>query len=209
MMRLHDSIRQVRLLWRNLHYYHPWNPSWGATGRRQHLTSLFAGVNRWLWDSGVDYWLMYGTLLGYFREGGIIYHDKDIDFGLPDAAYSAVLAAESRLPEGFSLVDTSARHRGHKIYIHHRDWEADLYFFKPSPEGLESGINSSDPVDRVKIPEPLIYPLQEAQFLRQPTRVPALVEPCLTRLYGYLGADFTIDPSTGRYLRKGSENPPR
>ena len=32
-------------------------------------------------ESGIDYWLDNGTLLGAFRDGKIIEWDRDIDFG--------------------------------------------------------------------------------------------------------------------------------
>ena len=37
---------------------------------------------------GIDYWLEFGTLLGYYREHDFIAHDDDLDFGayLTDAA---------------------------------------------------------------------------------------------------------------------------
>ena len=33
-------------------------------------------------ESGIDYWLDHGTLLGAFRDGKIIEWDRDIDFGV-------------------------------------------------------------------------------------------------------------------------------
>lgn len=37
------------------------------------------------YDKPIKVWLEFGTLLGYYRENGIISHDEDIDFGIEES----------------------------------------------------------------------------------------------------------------------------
>ena len=51
----------------------------------------------------IQYWLCYGTLLGYVRENGLLKHDFDFDIGVWYSDYSTKL--EKKLMEsGFSLI---------------------------------------------------------------------------------------------------------
>ncbi len=192
-------IRRVRLLWRNARFFIPGFPRWGGAVRQAQLTHLFREVNHWLRDAEVEYWLTYGTLLGFFREGAILYHDRDIDFALPNAAYPRLLACADKLPPGFRLCDTSSRHHGPKLYVDYRGWEADLYFYRPDGTTYRSLLRSNTPNETFPLPMDAIHPIQTARFLDEPVCVPGEVKAYLTHLYGYLGADARYNRRTGYY----------
>jgi phosphorylcholine metabolism protein LicD len=49
---------------------------------RQNATYVMEHLNKVFNELGVKYWLVYGTLLGVYRDGKFIEHDDDIDIGL-------------------------------------------------------------------------------------------------------------------------------
>ncbi len=192
--------RQLRLLSR--HARHGRASFAGAPSARKaaELGTLFAVVNAFLRDLQIDYALAYGTLLGWHRERRILPHDRDIDFATPVANYRAVWDARSRLPSGFTMHDTSHRHRGPKLYVDYRNWDADIYFFEEKDGHLASLENCINPGDIAPFPRAYFFPVQRAEFLGQNTFVPAQPEALLLHHYGYLGADGERDPVT-RYFR--------
>jgi hypothetical protein len=164
---------------------------------RNHLRPFFVGLNNFLQGLEVDYWLAYGTLLGYFREADLILGDSDIDFGLPESAYQTVKDYAHRLPSGYVLADTSHRHGGPKLYVRNGLFSADLYFYREVPGGHQVYLNSPWLCDSRPVPGTLLLPSQPGKFLGQPTRLPNQVEELLIWTYGYLGADGRLDPATG------------
>jgi len=195
-----DISRHLRLLVRHVRYA---DSAWSESGRRARanaLETLFRGVNAWLRETGVDHWIYFGTLLGWWREGRILAHDRDVDFAVPFATYDQVKAAAARLPRGFTLHDTSHRHGGPKLYISYRGWEADLYFLVEQEGRLHPILNSTLPGDTAPFPREWFYPARDAVFLGVVTRVPPEPESYLKNTYGYTGPDAELDPVT-RYYR--------
>ena len=192
--------RQLRLLVRHVRYA---DSAWSESGRRaraEALETLFRGVNAWLRETGVEHWICYGTLLGWWREGRILAHDRDVDFAAPLAAYATLKAAASRLPRGFTMHDTSHLHGGPKFYISYRGWEADVYFMVETEGTLLPILNSTLPGDTTPFPRELFYPARDAVFHGVDTRVPAEPERYLRHIYGYIGPNAELDPVT-RYYR--------
>lgn len=180
--------------------------SFGGTAspvKAEELAHVFRVVNGFLRELGVEYALAYGTLLGWHRERRILPHDRDVDFAALGAAYPLIWAARTRLPAGFTMHDTTFWHRGPKLYIEHRGWDADIYFFMECGDGarLESRENCINPGDIAPFPRSYFLPVQPAEFLGERTFVPAQAEALLTHHYGYLGADAVRDPVT-RYFRR-------
>ncbi|GMU52191.1 MAG: hypothetical protein AMXMBFR33_13370 [Candidatus Xenobia bacterium] len=194
--------RTARLLWRHVRY----NPLLlGASHREavaRQLGRLFVTTNAFLRETGVDYWLAFGTLLGQHREGQIIRGDVDVDFGLRESDYTRVKKAASRLPPGFRLQDTSARHLGPKLYVEWDGWEADLYFYRAEQSWLLPLERGTFPGERSKIPDEFVFPLQSATFLGQETWLPARPRELLEHHYGYLGSDAVRDRATGYFVRQ-------
>jgi hypothetical protein len=171
-----------------------------SAAKADELGTLFRTVNAFLRDQGIDYTLAYGTLLGWHREQRILPHDCDIDFGTPVENHAALWAARERLPTGFTMHDTSARHRGPKLYIDYRGWDADIYFFAEKDGCLASLERSANPGDTAPFPRAYFFPPQPAEFLGERTFVPAQAEALLRHHYHYLGPDAVRDPVT-RYFR--------
>lgn len=169
--------------------------------RSDYLRNLYATTNRFLKNLEVEYWLDYGTLLGYYREGDIIGHDIDIDFGAREKYYEKIRSNDHLLPSGFSLYDTSDRHYGPKLYISYRGFDADIYFYEEN--------DSLKPYEKTKwkneskaLPRELFFPLKEARFLDSSTFVPNRTEEYLVRRYGYLGGDGVRDKETGFWYKE-------
>jgi hypothetical protein len=160
------------------------------------MADVFRGVNSYLRDLGVDYWLVYGTLLGWHREGRILAHDRDVDFGAHADSFAKVWESRHRLPAGFKLRDTSQRHFGPKLYCEFRGWEADIYFFREAAGQLCSTERSPNPGDMRPFPRDYFYPAQPTRFLGESTWVPARPTDYLEHIYGYLGADAVRNPVT-------------
>lgn len=192
--------RQVRVLARHVRYA---DAAWSESGRRarsEALATLFRTVNTWLRESGAEHWICYGTLLGWWREGRILSHDRDVDFAAPVEAYARLKTAASRLPKGFTMHDTSHRNGGPKLYINYRGWEADLYFLVENDGKLHAILNSPNPGDTAPFPREWFYPARTVDFLGEKTQAPPEAEFYLKHTYGYIGPNAELDPVT-RYYR--------
>lgn len=194
----HLVWRNSRLLARNMRA-NCFHPAWGARYRQESLTFLFQTVNQWLQSLQVEYWITFGTLLGYYRENGILYPDKDIDFGLPVSEAPRLWENRGKLPRGFRLLDTSYKHHGPKFYVDYRAWEADLYFYEVRGDRLLPQMNSTLSEDNQVLLHQEIFPLQEISFLDATTFTPNQPEDTLTRLYHYIGPNAERDPESGFY----------
>jgi hypothetical protein len=171
------------------------------------LARLYLVVNGFLSELGVDYWLAWGTLLGFHREGAILAHDRDVDFGVLEDDYQRILGASARLPEGFTLHDTSCWHGGPKLYVDYRGWKADIYFYRRCEGVLRIFLTSRYPADTAPVPIDQVLPTRPATFLGRPTRVPARVVDHLVHCYGYIGPDAEQDHITGYYHPAGPPRP--
>lgn len=199
---VHDVLRQFRLLGRHVRYARLVRGHRRTEIVRAELEGVYRATNRLLADLGVEYWLAYGTLLGYHREGGLIAGDWDIDFGAPEREYSRIWAARAALPPGFRMYDTSHRHHGPKLYVERRGWEADIYFYREAGGRLQSCERSRYLNEVTPVPRELVYPLRATTFLGEPTTVPRDAEACLVHTYRYIGADAVRDPLTGYWRRR-------
>lgn len=191
--------RQLRLLRRHLRYGPPGWPGSDAAARSVALATLFQVVNQHLRSLGGDYWIVYGTLLGWHREGRILSHDYDVDFGAPIERFHEILASLQRLPPGFAVRDNSHRHGGPKLCIDYEGWEADLYFFYPDADQLRVRLRSDILSDNLPFPRAWFYPPRPVTFLGETTFVPDQPLPYLEHLYGYIGPNAVRDPTTGYF----------
>ena len=198
---MHRLCRQLRLGFRAIRFYRPCRQD-REKQKLLVLEELFRVANDYLDQQGIEYWITLGTLLGYYRENNLITHDTDIDFGMHEKDFNKVLSGASRLPAGFRLFNTTFDHRGPKLYIEHKGWEADLYFFEDTQSELRSYIKTEEGGESKPFPKNLVYPLQKAEFLGVETRIPANPKTLLEHFYGYIGADAERDPDTGYWYRK-------
>jgi phosphorylcholine metabolism protein LicD len=181
---------QGRVLKRRLS---PWS-------RKDSLDRLYEVVNDFLRDLDVEYWIAWGTLLGFHREGRILEHDQDVDFGALAEDYQRIREAADRLPDGFTLYDTSHLHGGPKLYIDYRNWTADIYFYRREGGTLHLHLDSPYPPDSKPVPVEQLLPTTEVTFMGRSTRVPARAEEHLRHYYGYIGPDARRDPDTGYFV---------
>jgi len=198
--RLQDIRRTVRLLYRHIRFFRPWQRENRA--RLKALAVLFTVTNRYLRKMGVDYWLAYGTLLGYHRERRILPHDTDIDFGAHKKAFDRIWKERKNLPPGFTMYDTSYRHHGPKLYIAYQGWEADIYFYEDTGSQLRPYERSRFPGESTPFPRDYVYPLEPATFLGTKTRVPSQARALLVHHYRYIGANAVRDKKTGYWHPK-------
>lgn len=199
--------RQARVLVRHVRYA---DAAWSESGRQRRaeaLVTLFRTVNTWLRETGEEHWICYGTLLGWWRDGRILAHDRDVDFAAPAESYQKIKAAASRLPRGFSLHDTSHRHGGPKLYINYRGWEADIYFLVEQNGQLRAILSSPNPGDTAPFPRAWFYPARDVTFHGADTRIPPEPELYLKHTYGYTGPDAELDPVTRYYRPRGGVAP--
>jgi hypothetical protein len=192
-------VRQGRVALRRVRYVDAHFSERGRRARAECLRALFVDVNAWMREAVPEYWVVYGSLLGWHREGRILAHDSDVDFGAPESSYPAIVAAAPRLPRGCVLHDTSHRHGGPKLYVSRGGWEADIYFFREENAMLTTILRSDIPSDTLPFPRDLFYPPKSAQFLGESTYVPAKPAAYLEHLYGYIGPDARFDRFTGLF----------
>ena len=197
--RLADFRRAGRLLWRHCRFGPAQLSAAGRCRRLEALVRLYRVVNAHLAELGVEYWINFGTLLGWHRSGSILEHDKDVDFGAPVDAYARLCAARSSLPAGVRLFDTSHRHSGPKLYYCQDGWEADVYFYAEEQGQLYTRLKSSSPGETAPFPRSWIYPLKPVVFHGAATFIPAETEQWLRHTYGYLGPDAVRDRATGYF----------
>ncbi len=194
---LHDVLRQARVLARDVGVSRLVRGRGRLDAIRAGLEAVYRGTNRFLAGLGVEYWLVYGTLLGWHREGRLLEGDRDVDFGAHEKEFPRIWAARGSLPSGFRMHDTSGNHYGPKLYVVHRGWEADIYFYRDTGDRLQSWEKSRNLGDMAPFPRAFVYPSRPVEFLGEPTRVPADPEAYLVHTYGYIGRDAVRDPTTG------------
>lgn len=161
------------------------------------LSEIFEVTNEYMKNTGAMYWIDFGTLLGYHREGAILPHDVDVDFGAHEEEFDKIWSKRNELPKGFKLYDTSFRHRGPKLYFNYKGFDADVYFYEDKDGKLTSYENSHYPNERTPYPKDLAIPAKPAEFLGQKTFVPARPVEYLEHIYNYLGSNGWRDKNTG------------
>lgn len=168
-----------------------------TTNKKEILWELFVETNRFLDSIGVDYWVNYGTLLGFHREGDFIDHDLDVDFGSRESFYELIWKNRSKLKPGFEMHDTSFRHLGPKLYVSYKGFDADVYFYKEEKGALHSYEKTNWENYNTAIPDQLVFPVKELTIKGVTTRIPANTQQFLETIYGNLSAGAKRNPDTG------------
>jgi hypothetical protein len=177
-------------------------------------------MHTFLQESGVPYWVSFGTLLGFYREGGLISHDVDVDFSCDEAHYELLWDRRYLLPKGMKMTDSSSRHYGPKLYVTYRGYDADIYFYRHQDKMLHPFEKTDWQNYRNPIPEALVYPLKPFRITKPAgialslgardsnsaendglmeieTMVPADIEGYLRFIYGSLEPDAVRNKETG------------
>lgn len=165
--------------------------------RKKILWELFVMVNTFLNDLEVDYWVNYGTLLGFYRGEGIISHDIDIDFGCEEKFYSYIWENRDKLDPVLKMYDTTKRNNGPKLYISYKGFDADIYFYRPENGKLQSFEKTNWENFKTPIPSDLVFPTTKMEVNGVKTKAPGNTKEYLSFIYGNLAPDAKRNPKTG------------
>lgn len=169
----------------------------GDDARKKILWELFGLSNAFLQELDIEYWVNFGTLLGFYREKDIISHDLDIDFGCHEENYSLILDNQDKLPEKLSLHDTTFKHHGPKLYMSYKGFDADIYFYRTDEDNLYSYEKTHWENYNAPIPKKFTFPTEPLSIDGIDTRIPAKTEEYLRTIYGNLSASARRNPETG------------
>ncbi|OQR89542.1 hypothetical protein THRCLA_09701 [Thraustotheca clavata] len=61
-------------------------------------------------EAGIEYWVDSGTLLGVYRNKGLIPHDIDADVGLTQAGFEKIRQTKLNIPENYELFVNNSPH---------------------------------------------------------------------------------------------------
>ena len=197
-----NLLRIWQYLQRIIHVYFSAIPGQYENKKLKHLRYAYQEVNRFLHQANVDYWLDFGTLLGFYRENDILPHEIDVDFGVHEKYFDTIISLKNKLPTPFRLFDTSQNHRGPKIYISYKGFDIDLYFYEDNRDLLRSYEQTKFPSESSPLKRNMVFPLTETTFLNEKTFVPSMVKEYLEHYYQYLGRDAVRDMTTGYWKKK-------
>ncbi len=201
-----NLLRLSQYIQRFIHVYLTSFPGRYQAKRQEILRKMVVETNHFLSQTGVDYWLDFGTLLGFYREENIIPHDVDVDFSLMESSYEKVKASEHLLPKEFKFYDTSFRHHGPKLYLSYKGFDVDLYFYQDLGSTIRSFEKTKWKNEVQEIPKSLVFPLATAYFFEEDTHVPAKVKGYLEYLYSYIGRGGKRDLETGFWHKNEERN---
>jgi hypothetical protein len=130
---------------------------------------------------GVDYWLDFGTLLGFHREHDVIRADYDVDVSMLESGKPALLACADALEaRGYAVADSNGTT---KMVVRISDrrsvYHVDVYTYRPDGAVLRSPYRREDDV-----PPDLVGDRVEAPFLGTTVRVPRDTARLLSYRYG-------------------------
>ena len=151
-------------------------------------------------DAGVPFWLEWGALLGYARDGDLIPHDGDIDIGvmardwtveceqkLVDAGFSLRTYAPSlSVGRAFMLPDAPHVPAFYKVILNKGTCDVDIYFEGPG-YGIDSECRFMTTEFRrgiLEFPATMLEERQTIHFLGRDVEVPADIEAYLEHAYG-------------------------
>jgi len=149
--------------------------------RQRILRRCLREVTTVLNEHHVDYWLDFGTLLGFHREHDIIRADYDVDVSMLEAGKPALLACSDALKvRGYTLADSNGTT---KMVVRISDrrsaYYVDVYTYRPDGAILRSPYRREDDV-----PPDLVAERVEVSFLGGTMRVPRDADRLLLYRYG-------------------------
>ena len=101
------------------------------------------------------------------------------------------------MPKGLKFYDTSANHKGPKIYFSYKGYDFDIFFYEDEGDTDRSFVEANWPNERQHLSKDLIFPLETDSFLDRQVTVPAKTQEYLEVMYGYLGTGGWRDDKTG------------
>lgn len=159
-------------------------------------TSLLLFSNE-LKKYNIENFIFFGTLLGLTRNHSPIPGDDDVDFYVHESEYEKV--QNILLSMGISIdYNKFPNHTKHFIQAHfvkdNKEYRTDFYFYNSSVDnnfileywnflGIPNGIKNEFNV--LKLPKPLVYPIQQKMYMQQEISIPKYPEIICEFLYGY------------------------
>lgn len=183
-----------RSWWRNR------SQAWQTATRRRRLRKFGPGIlltiHNLCRDLGVPYFIDYGTLLGFARDGGFIKHDDDIDLSILPGFSNKIALARLLLLNGFKFKRGFICESRLTEYAFERDGVSVDFFFEAlqgelvGTELYATGGVIVGPNDKIRtisaVRELRAVPrgLHEVDFVGTKTMVPENVEELLENSYG-------------------------
>lgn len=161
------------------------------------LCDLYHTVNNFLRKLDVLYSITYGALLGWHRDYGLIPGDRDVDFALLEGDYEKIWRCHTALPKEYRMHDTSRYHRGPKLFVSYKGFDADLYFSRVTGDSMQA-MEITAPRQYMKsFPTDFIFSSKSADFPADATFVPDRALDFFVHTYGYLDRNGVRDKLAG------------
>jgi hypothetical protein len=138
--------------------------------------------------SEVEYFIFFGTLLGYLREGNLIKEDDDIDFYVnirdQDKIINILESLDFNINIGTTYFVQAAR------IIEGINTFVDFYFYENHPESdhlIERWnflFSPNDAEKHLHIPKKIIFPIKQGEIRNIEINIPYNVDACCRYLYG-------------------------
>jgi len=149
----------------------------------------FKDITKLLNKDNLEYFIFYGTLLGYCREKNLLEKDDDIDF-LVNIKYANNLIKILTTLNFEISVSTNLFIQGRKEIDNNFFTYVDFYLFSNNPsknyicdKWTFSG-DHSNPANHLYIPKKIIYPIKKSIMQNISVNVPAKTKECCKFLYG-------------------------
>lgn len=135
-------------------------------------------------ELGVPFFLSNGTLLGYYRENGLIKHDRDVDIGVKIEDFDDRII-DKFISCGFNLKTVNGeKDNGLEYSFRKRDIGLDIFFYYDTPNTSWMAVWMHHNNERFRYVYPLISGYKVVEFLGQKFRIPENTEEYLVAQYG-------------------------
>ena len=160
------------------------------------IRQILHDVGTLLDREGVRWWIDYGTVLGYVREGGLISFDKDTDLGILAEDRGKLLGLRGEITEALGYYPTYAPpKRGQrfrtgdrlKVRLSQRNHtNTDIFIWESRPGGMLDRINyiGADLFKGRAMPREMILPLGRGEWDGIEVSIPADPEGLCLHRYG-------------------------
>ena len=159
---------------------------------RKEVADILKILKEVLDKNSIDYWLDYGTLLGFVREGKIIGHDLDLDFGIKPK--SGVVLAKILKKYDCNLIQ--------QIYVEgkltvdtykFRGVDFDIFYYEKRGDKI---------VNRVWLSNDSSIPQQKAYELGRGKLEDVIFSDIETKEIEFYGVKFRAPKDSDRYLKE-------
>lgn len=131
----------------------------------------------------ISFFLCFGTLLGFVREGGFLSFDKDIDVGIPEGYSQQKVVDIIKNSDHFSFSHKNTLNEKSLLISlkHSNGASVDLFFHFKEGDNIFAGVDNAQEQFLWKFSA---FDLTEVSFLGETFRIPAEPEAYLEQMYG-------------------------